>query len=331
MDQKNDFHLRGIRYLLFDIFYKNNTLWLIGPVYDLVSFSSELMNVSIGGKRLELTTKHISTYYYGPASVYVYNVEKSSQSVQVTVEYEGRKKEFHLQHIKTTEKPELALTTLCKGDYQLFIPFYKFYKDQGVSHFYIYYNGTSTLEINKFFQGFADVTLIEWDYIYWLDDECTQHHAQVGQINHALYKYGKGTHTHMAFCDFDEYLHVPKTTLKQLVDSHSNIDTFGFCNKWSQTIDNKVPDVFPTTFLTETGQLKYPTRSKNIYKVSDVKLLCVHHPIEYCRSQSATSRFIIDKQRAMCDLHMYHFYNWTRPDRKVDEHLVMHTLSDENV
>lgn len=317
MDQKNDFSLRGIRCLLFDIFYKNNKLWLVLPVYDVTPFPNEHIHITTGGKILELTEEYVSTYYYGPTSIYVYDVNELSPSIDVTVEYESREKVFHLEHIQTSETPEMGLTTLCKDDYRLFIPFYKYYRDQGVSRFYIYYNGQITKEIKEFFQAYGnDVILIEWNYIYWLDEAGTAHHAQIGQMNHALYKYGKDNTRHMIFCDFDEYLHVPDTTLKQFVDTNKHINTFGFRNKWSQTIDCKIPDVFPTTFLTEPGQLDYPVRSKGIYKVSDVKTICVHHVVEYSTPKSL-----------LCHMWMYHFYNWTRPERTVDSVVDLVTLS----
>jgi hypothetical protein len=320
MDQKNEFRLRGIRCLLFDIFYKNNQVWLVLPVYDLEPFPSELIHVSIEGKRLDITTKHVNTYYYGPVCIYVYDYGEPSPSIDVTVEYEWRKKVFHLEHIETSEKSEMGLTTLCMDDYRLFTPFYGYYKDQGVTQFYIYYNGEITPEIKKFFEPYGkDVTLIEWNFLYKLNGDT--HHAQTGQINHALYKYGKDNNKHMIFCDLDEYLHVPKTTLKEFVDRNNDINTFGFSIKWSQTIDGKIPDVFPRTFLTQTGRIKYPMRSKNIYKVSDLKILWIHSPLEYCATQSI-----------ICDLDMFHFYNWSRPTRtlrdETSDDLIIHTLED---
>jgi hypothetical protein len=314
MDQKNDFHLQGIRYLLFDIFYKNNKLWLVLPVYDLQPFSPDCIHVRVGDKRLDLRTSHVNTFYYGPTSIYVYDVSEPAPSIQVTVGYESREKVFYLQHIQTSEKTEMGITTLFKDDYRLFTPFYKYYKDQGVSQFYLYCNREITPEIKQFFDNYGhDVTLIEWNYLWKLNEDT--HHAQIGQINHALYKYGKDNNRHMIFCDFDEYLHVPKTTLKRFVDSNTHINTFGFRNKWSRTVDGTIPDVFPRTFLTESGQMNYPLRSKNIYKVSDLKLLFIHHPLEFCAKQSGRLDFI-----------MYHFYNWTQPDRKRTEDLFLVTL-----
>ena len=46
-----------------------------------------------------------------------------------------------LDNIKTKEQNNIALTTLFKDDYELFPFFYEYYKNQGVEHFYMYYNG----------------------------------------------------------------------------------------------------------------------------------------------------------------------------------------------
>ena len=80
---------------------------------------------------------------------------------------------------------------------------------QGVDHFYMYYNGKLTQEIiDKF--NFPNVTLIEWDFRYW---NCMKtykwgHHAQMGQLSDAIYRYGKDNYDYMIFNDMDEFFYI---------------------------------------------------------------------------------------------------------------------------
>ncbi len=70
----------------------------------------------------------------------------------------------------------------------------------------MYYNGKITDEIMKYYNK-KDITLIEWDYIYWNDNSLEYgHHAQLGQIHDAIYRYGKDNSEYIIFCDLDEYL-----------------------------------------------------------------------------------------------------------------------------
>ena len=40
-----------------------------------------------------------------------------------------------------------------------------------------------------------------------------RHHAQLGQIHHAIYYYGKDICDYMIFCDLDEYLFIPNNSI----------------------------------------------------------------------------------------------------------------------
>ena len=44
-----------------------------------------------------------------------------------------------------------------------------------------------------------------------------KHHAQPGQMHHALYKYGKNNYNYMIFCDLDEYIFIPNKTIKEYI------------------------------------------------------------------------------------------------------------------
>jgi hypothetical protein len=254
---------------------------------------------------------------YEPILVYIYDyfVGDTSKSIELTIEYKNIIKTYELEHIITSEIPNnLTLSTLFKDDYKLFPFFYDYYKTQGVSHFYMYYNGKITPEIQKYFEG-NDVTLIEWDYIYWNDMSSSknkyQHHAQLGQIHHSIYRYGKDINDYMIFCDFDEYLRIPNHTLLNFVNNYPNIDIIGFRNKWAETVehfDNSKPNMFPSKLLT-SNPFRYGERSKNIYKLSSINTISIHFGHTYTKTNLV----------GYTDFFMYQFYKWTNSERIIRE------------
>ena len=170
----------------------------------------------------------------------------------------------------------------------------------------MYYNGIITNEIKNIMDK-DDVTLIEWNYQYWNTNCKYEHHAQPGQMHHAIYRYGKDINNYMIFCDLDEYLYIPEYTLKNFIMSNSDVDVFGFCNRWSKTIDGNLPSDFPNNFLTSEKLPKFD-RSKNIYKLNSITTVDIHgYENKYNKVPIITKNF-----------DMFHFYNWSQKDRIMD-------------
>ena len=313
----NSFPLSNTEVLFFDIFFKNNKIYLILPIYnEPYSTDDIIIKINNNPKPLIITTKYMKNQYE-PILVYIYDYYVVEKKITATVEYKGIIKEYELEHIVTSEIKHhiLSLTTLFKNDYKLFPFFYDYYKKQGVSHFYMYYNGKLTDEIRQFFDNNADVTLIEWDYVYWNDMTLSknkyQHHAQLGQMHHAIYKYGKDINDYMIFCDFDEYLHIPNNTLYEYIIQRPGIDVVGFRNKWADPVDyfdNSKPNTFPSKLLT-SKPFRYGERSKNIYKLSSINTISIHFGHTYTKPNLV----------GYTDLFMYQFYKWTDPGRIIRE------------
>ena len=234
------------------------------------------------------------------------------------------KKTYNLKNIVTnTQKQFLTLTTLFKHDYHLFPFFYNYYTKQGVSHFYLYYNGIIMPEIYTLFNQprYKNVTLIEWNFHYWNPRNFKYwHHAQMGQIHHALYRYGKDISEYMIFCDFDEYLHIPSPyprrpfhLLHNYIKDNPGIDIFGFCNIWADTSQYQYPhtQMIPKKILAvaEHEHNPYCERSKNIYKVSSIKTFGIH---QLCDDA------YFHKLKSITNLKMYHFYKWSSKTRIIE-------------
>ena len=309
----NTFILNDDYNLFYDIFYKNNNIYIILPIYNAPTDSS---SIKIKVDNNELKTPITYKYASGNESIliYIYNYVSNVYEINISIEFNNIIKIFKLNHIKVSECPvnELSLTTLCKDDYTIFPLFYEYYKNQGVSHFYIYYNGIITPEIQKVFE-LDNVTLIEWNFKYWNDRTKNKypHHAQTGQINHALYRYGKDISNYMIFCDLDEYCYIPNFSIKQYILDNNDINTIGFCNYWSNTIDNKYPEKFPNKFLTVKEGISYASRSKTLYKTNSINAVGIHTIDQ--------TFYRKNKDKNLKPFMMFHFYNWTKKNRKIKE------------
>jgi hypothetical protein len=343
----NFIRLDKVKLLFFDIFYKNNKIHMIMPIYNIPANPQNII-VTVNNTILKLVERHVKDSIE-PALIHIYEyISPPNTTVKINIKLINNSSiSYDLQHIYTLEKIPttqttkqttvqtttqttkhkfLALTTLFKNDYYIFPLFYNYYKEQGVQHFYMYYNGIITSEIIKLF-NIHDVTLIEWNFHYWNPREIKYaHHAQMGQMHHALYKYGKDIYDYMVFCDLDEYLHIPKhkfpdtiiststqlspikPTIYDFIIMNSSIDIFGFCNFWANTIDDKMPSRYhlPKKILAVTESCEYCERSKNIYKVSSINTIGVH---QMGCDHTLTS---------ITDLHMYHFYRWSYKKRIIN-------------
>lgn len=136
----------------------------------------------------------------------------------------------------------------------------------------------------------------------------------------------------MIFCDLDEYLHIPNNkmvesksksesmipnnneyndnTLKRFIKNNHDIDIFGFCNFWSNTIDGSIPSSphLPKKFLAVRDPVEYLERSKNIYKVASINTIGIHQ----------IGDGVHVNMKHIVDLKMYHFYKWSSKNRKIE-------------
>jgi len=158
------FFLSSLKLLFFDIFYKNNKIYMIMPIYNTPALP-EHITLTVNNKVLHITESHIKDSNE-PILVYIYEyITPPNTVIKVDIKLiNNMTNTYVLTHIYTQPRTRtnkfLALTTLFKDDYYLFPLFYNYYKEQGVDHFYMYYNGIVTPEISKLFNK-LDVTLVE--------------------------------------------------------------------------------------------------------------------------------------------------------------------------
>jgi len=293
------FFLNEWQVLFFDIFYKHSKIYLILPIYN-DPILEDAIQLMVDNKEMKISNKLIKNSYE-PIMVYEYTYDTDKSEFEVTVTYNKITKSFTLKNKKETQH-FLSITTLFKDDWSLFPIFYDYYRKQGVEHFYMYYNGKITPEIKQIVSG-NDVTLLEWDFVYWTINCKFKHHAQLGQIHHALYHHDT---KYMIFCDLDEYLYIPDVTLRKFIQQKPSIDVFRFCNHWAKTVEPiKKETQLPKEFFS-SEKTHHIQRAKNIYKTSSVQLLGIHCP---CKVMN------VSKPEQILNLTMYHFYNWTQKER----------------
>ena len=302
-------------FTIFDVFIKNDFLYIILSINNKEIHENEL-TININSDKLNFVSKAVRNGPSEPILVFIYNKPKyiNQDKVVVDITFNNITQSMNIENVKLYKKHFLALTTLFKDDYGLFPLFYEYYKKQGVDHFYMYYNGIITPEIRNVFAPFINnVTLIEWNFPYWLFKCKYIHHAQMGQMHHALYKYGKNNCKYMIFCDLDEYMNIEKTTLKEYILNNPNINTFGFCNFWSKTLDNTIPKTFPNEFMVGT-KFPYAHRSKNIYNTDTKNTVGIHSSMCLCDNKWTPG------ENSITDLNLFHFYNWSNHRRIEQTH-----------
>jgi GR25 family glycosyltransferase involved in LPS biosynthesis len=289
-------------FTLFDVFLKKDKLYLNLSINNIALSENEI-ELYIDGKKLSFNSKIIKDEYE-PTLLLIYNVEFITCQQYVEIKYSNKTYCIPFTTVNITSKQNnIVLTTLFKDDYKLFPIFYDYYKNQGISHFYMYYNGKITQNIKSILDK-PDVTLIEWDYNYWNVNCKYAHHAQMGQLHNAIYKYGKDKHQYIICCDLDEYLHIPNKTIKQFInDTHK--DCYIFHNIWSSTLDGNIPDVFPNKFLISKNKSKFGIRTKCIYNLDIIRTVGIHQYKNYTKLPTIIH-----------NLDMYHFYNWSNPLRE---------------
>lgn len=282
--------------LYFNIFINNEVLYIITPVYKTVNIDN--MKVYVNNKNI-ICKKMLKKRY--EATQILYAGIETADIYNIKISYCAKTEIFTLKE-NIEKKNKLVLTTLFKDDYNLINNFYDYYVKQGVEYFYLYYNGKLNDKIREVCNK-PNVKLIEWDFQYWnTNSKFSKHHAQLGQMHDAIYRFGKNYSDYMIFCDLDEYMYVQNKTLLQLIENNTNIESFGFCNKWSETIDRKIPEKFPNQFYVYP-KIKFGTRSKCIHKIKNVEYIGIHYGFQ---------------KNQLNDFDLFHFYNWTQKNRKIN-------------
>tara|TARA_Y100001936_G_scaffold245379_1_gene287225 strand:- start:2208 stop:3278 length:1071 start_codon:yes stop_codon:yes gene_type:complete len=292
-------------FTLFDVFWKNKSIYLILSI-NYNPIDEKDLDISLNQFNLKKLKRKIVKDEYEPILILIYddcNVD-IDKDLSVKIVYGDIHYSKKIEKVITKGTPGfLSITTLFKGDYRLFPNYYKYYKGQGVEHFFMYYNGLLNDDIKEVF-NYEDVTLIEWDFRYWNYLPASPHlprcpygsklgasvwckychHAQVGQINHALHKYGKDNYQYMIFNDLDEYFYIHNIKLSDHIRLNPNFHSFLFKNLWAKALDESL-GIQGDLLIDENGPYlpervvfpdKLVSRGKSLYLLSSVDFIGIH-------------------------------------------------------
>lgn len=299
-DIVNSFKLTENTYLFFDIFARNNELIIICPKYNkklLYTLQIKINNISLQDPLIIHAQDELYVIKYN-----IYNVNNDG-NINVNVEFNRIKKSYTLYYKRFNKIYNIVHTTLFKDDGYLLNKFIKYHENQGVEHFFIYYNNTlnNLKAITK-----DNITYIEWAFPY--RDSNNRCITQPAQLNHALYKYGKLLSKYLLLSDLDEYVHIPKLSLKELITINPNYEAYIFLNNWCDTIE--IPEDLdkyreglndsnlPLEFYRDTYIFPYGKRSKYLTNTNVLNLNNIHSTIY-------KNIYIND------NIVIFHFFRWS--------------------
>lgn len=304
----------------FDVFIKNDCVFLIMPLYHNYPHYSEF-NIQIKNAIIRFQEDIIKDVYEAHRILIYKIISNNNTNNEVILSIKYQNVIYSCKRLINNPIHEdvfLGQTTLCQNDYMLLNVFTNHYTEQGVERFYIYYNGKLTKEILNYVSNLKNtnnIILIQWDFPYWHDNtRHSKHHAQLAQIHHAIYFFGKKHVNFMIFCDLDEYFYISKdVSLFNFVKQRPGICTFTFLNVWAQplhTRDNGTNNErLPNKFLKSSHKHDYKWRSKCIHNINYIKTINIHHHYAY----NIKNPLIYNNNNTM-----FHFFNWTQKNRTID-------------
>lgn len=310
-DNVNYFKLLNKRYLFFDIFARNDQLIIISPVYDDLDINYDNIEIFIDDKKLKLLEKH-DYIEYEPCVIRIYDIKnlrvKNNELLTATVKYNDKQQSFLLEYKILTKKHNLVLSTLFKDDDYLLPTWLNYYDNQGVNYFYMYINKKSDRNYK-----FKNCKFIEWDFHYWnkynKEKIKYNHHAQLGQINHSIYKYGKPLSKWIGNIDLDEYIYVKNKQINQILNTEHNLIIFK--NYFSSLKDNYIPkdkilNLYKIPIFKSKTFSKSPSRTKFLSQTDNIICNGIHN----------TKKMINKKINNSLNNQMIHFQNWTKGTRR---------------
>ena len=310
------------KYLFFDIFCRNGELIIICPVYE-PGFCGKYNTINHNDIRVfcqDIELEKIRTVTnnnpWEATMIIIYSNIFLDNILNITVAYEDMTKNYILKNENLTMDYNLTQTTLFKNDYRLIKFFYNYYTNHGIDFFYMYYNRSLNDNVINICKN-KNILLIEWEYHYWnynsIDNDYAKtynHHAQIGQIQHALYKYCKPTSKYTLYNDLDEYIYLYGNKIIDYIDE-TKYDFYRFTNFWAMTLNDGKPKKFPTKIKRDKNQID--ARSKCIYLNEKIDLVNIHFP-KY--DISKLNYIFLDNK----DGYMIHFCNWTNGYRIIDDY-----------
>ena len=140
-------------FTLFNIFLKSNKIYLICSILNFPITENQLdilLYINIKSSQSNQNIVSINNNFYRKIEkdnhepililVYDYDSYNSENEYKISIKYKNKEYIKELINYPDSNNNFLSMTTLFKNDFNLFHIYYKYYKDQGIDHFYLYYN-----------------------------------------------------------------------------------------------------------------------------------------------------------------------------------------------
>lgn len=280
IEYPKNFLLQEDRYLFCDIFISGDDIVAVSMIYPDITIKFDEIYIKLleldEDIDNEITFTNYNVHRITASSVICILKNdklkehfKKNNSIEISINYLNKSKDYFLHKNKNKNQYNLTMQTHFKHDYDVCNEWMKYYKNIGVDHFYLFYNGQIDKDgdVYKYFNNLENkswFTLIEWDYKFWLNDigweikhlqkplnkkykynmkhyenvdlKDNIHHAQSLAINTSIYKYKNNTNW-IGYFDLDEFI-----LCNNLINLLSNFKVSEtavvyFANSWAN-IDN---------------------------------------------------------------------------------------------
>ncbi len=199
------------RFLFSDVFIADSdagrNLIFISTYYPDMEFDFGEVAVTLDRTRLSLFEDN-GRDEVEPMRAIIYPIGRLpyQASYNLEVQYRGQRVSMRINNEPPPDERKFALATLFKDDFEQVETCYRYYKQQGVEHFYLFFNGRLSRLSKPLFSA-PDITYGEWNYRYWIDAGSKQHHAQSMFLTLMRYRFLPRS-SYMALVDLDELMAV---------------------------------------------------------------------------------------------------------------------------
>jgi hypothetical protein len=255
--------------LFYDIRLIDNIIYLI--TYQGKNFEPDVNELSVYCNGDKILIKNIKYDEPEPMSWIECYLEKEYNTYDIKLIYKFVEYEVRLEKKVSKIESDMCISTLFKDDYELIEIFTKYYKKQGVSKFYLYYNG----DINKIFSKLyknEDIVYKEWNYKYFNYESKyypNVSHAQMTCMTLAKIEHSK-FHNYIIMNDLDEFIYKKSMNLLDYFNTGVIIQSRRVFNNWAVIKHSSDKNLFiyhKKNFNYERGKLIYHRSFEGGYSI----------------------------------------------------------------